>query len=63
MDCADCHNATGHRIAPTAEKAVDRAIASGRLSARLPFIRREAVRLVKMRAGHPNRLALERDRP
>ena len=48
MDCADCHNTTGHHIAPTAEKAVDRAIASGRLSARLPFIRREAVRLLKV---------------
>ena len=47
MDCTDCHNTTGHRIAPTPEKAVDRAIASGRLSARLPFIRREAVRLLK----------------
>ena len=32
----------------TPEKAVDRAIASGRLSARLPFIRREAVRLLKV---------------
>ena len=47
MDCADCHNTTGHHIAPTPEKAVDRAIASGRLSASLPFIRREAVRLLK----------------
>ena len=47
MVCADCHNTTGHRIAPTPEKAVDRAIASGRLSASLPFIRREAVRLLK----------------
>jgi hypothetical protein len=47
MDCIDCHNTTGHRMAPTAEKAVDTAIASGRLSARLPFIRREAVRLLK----------------
>jgi hypothetical protein len=47
MDCADCHSTTGHHIAPTAEKAVDNAIASGRLSARLPFIRRDAVRLLK----------------
>ena len=47
MDCVDCHNTTGHRIALTAERAVDTAIASGRLSVRLPFIRREAVRLLK----------------
>ena len=47
MDCIDCHNTTGHRIAPTAEKAVDTAIGSGRLSTSLPFIRREAVRLLK----------------
>lgn len=47
MDCMDCHNAVGHRISPTAEKAVDDAIAAGRISRQLPFVRREAVRLVK----------------
>jgi hypothetical protein len=47
MDCIDCHNASAHRIAPTAEQAVDRAIASGRVGRQLPFVRREAVRLVK----------------
>ena len=29
MDCIDCHNTAAHRIAPTAEQAVDRAIANG----------------------------------
>jgi hypothetical protein len=47
MDCIDCHNTTAHRIAPTAEQAVDRAIAAGQISPMLPFVRRESVRLVK----------------
>ena len=47
MDCVDCHNAAAHRIAPTAEAAVDRAIAAGQISRTLPFVRREGVRLVK----------------
>jgi hypothetical protein len=47
MDCTDCHNAAAHRISPTAEQAVDRAIASGGIDRSLPFVRREAVRLLK----------------
>jgi nitrate/TMAO reductase-like tetraheme cytochrome c subunit len=47
MDCIDCHNTVAHRIAPTPEGAVDAAIASGRIARDLPFVRREAVRLVK----------------
>ena len=47
MDCTDCHNTAAHRIAPTAERAVDRAIAAGQISRKLPFVRREGVRLVK----------------
>jgi hypothetical protein len=47
MDCLDCHNAAAHRIAPTAEEAVNRAMAAGRISPALPFVRREAVRLLK----------------
>ena len=47
MDCIDCHNAAAHRIAPTAEQAVNRAMADGRISPALPFARREAVRLLK----------------
>ena len=47
MDCIDCHNVAAHRIAATAEEAVDRAIAAGGISRRLPFVRRESVRLVK----------------
>jgi hypothetical protein len=47
MDCVDCHNTVGHPVAPTAEQAVDEAIAGGLLSRHLPHVRREAVRLVK----------------
>jgi nitrate/TMAO reductase-like tetraheme cytochrome c subunit len=47
MDCIDCHNVVAHRISPTPEQAVDAAITSGRISRSLPFVRREAVRLVK----------------
>ena len=47
MDCIDCHNAAAHRISPSAEQAVNRALADGRLNPALPFVRREAVRLLK----------------
>jgi hypothetical protein len=47
MDCIDCHNAAAHRISPTAERAVDHAIAAGEVSQKLPFVRREGVRLLK----------------
>jgi nitrate/TMAO reductase-like tetraheme cytochrome c subunit len=47
MDCIDCHNVPAHRIAPSAEQAVDDAIAAGGISRSLPFIRRESVKLVK----------------
>jgi hypothetical protein len=58
MECADCHNAAGHPIAPTPEKAVDEAIAAGRVSRQLPFARREGVRLVK--ASYPSEADAER---
>jgi len=47
MDCTDCHNTAAHRISPTAERAVDRAMAAGQINRSLPFVRREGVRLVK----------------
>ena len=53
MDCIDCHNVPAHRIAPTAEGAIDAAIAEGSISRGLPFVRRESIRLVK--ADYPTR--------
>jgi len=47
MDCVDCHNVPAHRVAPAPEQAVDAAIAAGRIDRRLPFVRREGVRLMK----------------
>jgi hypothetical protein len=58
MDCVDCHNTVGHRIYPSAEQAVDRAIALGFVSRELPFARREGVRLVK--ASYPSQDAADR---
>lgn len=48
MECTDCHNRPGHLIAPTAERAVDIAIARGDIPASLPFVRREAVKALKV---------------
>jgi hypothetical protein len=45
MDCVDCHNRPGHAFR-LPERAVDRALDEGRLARDLPYLRREAVRLV-----------------
>jgi nitrate/TMAO reductase-like tetraheme cytochrome c subunit len=58
MDCIDCHNTVGHPIAPTAEQAIDRAIATGRASRDLAYARREGLRLVK--ASYPSQDAAAR---
>jgi hypothetical protein len=47
MDCMDCHNRPAHTFAPSPERAVDLAIASGQLPRTLPFARREAIAAVK----------------
>jgi hypothetical protein len=47
MECVDCHNMVGHRIASSAEQAVDNALAGDDISRKLPFARREGVRLLK----------------
>ena len=44
MDCLDCHNRPAHRFGSSPERAVDAAIGEGRINAKIPFIRREAVR-------------------
>jgi hypothetical protein len=43
MDCMDCHNRAAHVFAAAPEQAVDQALAAGRLSRELPFVRREVV--------------------
>lgn len=47
MDCVDCHNKVAHRFAASAERAVDEAFAEGQLDPALPYLRREAVTLLK----------------
>jgi hypothetical protein len=51
MDCVTCHNVVAHRISPTAERAVDEAIGAGEISRKLPFVRREGVRVLKAEYG------------
>jgi nitrate/TMAO reductase-like tetraheme cytochrome c subunit len=46
MDCLDCHNRPAHTFFATPERAIDAAIAQGRIPRGLPFVRREAVAAV-----------------
>lgn len=43
MDCMDCHNRPAHTF-PSANDSVERAMASGALSRKLPYVKREAVK-------------------
>jgi nitrate/TMAO reductase-like tetraheme cytochrome c subunit len=45
MDCIDCHNRVGHAV-PSPDRAIDDAIAAGRISTALPFIKRDSVALL-----------------
>jgi nitrate/TMAO reductase-like tetraheme cytochrome c subunit len=46
MDCMDCHNRPAHTFDPSPERAVDAAIAQGRIPRELAFVRRETVAAV-----------------
>lgn len=50
MDCIDCHNRSAHAFPATPERAVDEVLARGGMSRDLPFIRREALRLLTAEA-------------
>ena len=45
MDCIDCHNRVGHGV-PTPDRAIDEAIAAGKISTTLPYIKRDSVALL-----------------
>ena len=45
MDCIDCHNRAAHKI-PAPDQLVDSALSSGRLDPGLPYVKREALRLL-----------------
>jgi hypothetical protein len=46
MDCMDCHNRPAHTFSYTPERAVNDAMAQGRIPQELPFVRREALAAV-----------------
>jgi hypothetical protein len=46
MDCLDCHNRPAHAFGTTPERAVDAAIGEGLIDAKIPLIRRTAVRVL-----------------
>jgi formate-dependent nitrite reductase cytochrome c552 subunit len=52
MDCMDCHNRPAHTF-ELPEPALDRALEQGRISAELPFIKKEGIAL--LRAEYPDR--------
>jgi len=45
MDCIDCHNRIGHEV-PSPDQTVDAAIAAGKISAALPYIKKDGVALL-----------------
>jgi hypothetical protein len=57
MDCVDCHNRPTHAF-ELPENAVDKALAQGKISAELPFIKRKAVELLK--TNFPDRSTAQR---
>ena len=46
MDCMDCHNRPAHTF-EMPDRAVDRALAEGRISPDLPFVKKQAIELLK----------------
>jgi nitrate/TMAO reductase-like tetraheme cytochrome c subunit len=57
MDCMDCHNRPSHTF-ELPERALDEAMAAGRISPKLPFIKREALRLLKAEYPDQDRAAV-----
>ncbi|MBI3694888.1 MAG: cytochrome C, partial [Acidobacteria bacterium] len=46
MDCLDCHNRPSHSF-EMPEPALDKALAAGKISPALPFVKREGARILK----------------
>ena len=57
MDCIDCHNRPSHPFAATPDRAVNDAMTRGDIPKTLPFVHREAVRLLK--ATYPSAQAAD----
>jgi len=45
MDCISCHNRIGHPL-PSPRRALDQAMAAGRIDPELPYIKREGMRIL-----------------
>jgi hypothetical protein len=58
MDCMDCHNRPTHNF-ELPDRALDRALAEGRISPALPFVKKKGLEL--LRAGYADREAAQRD--
>jgi hypothetical protein len=52
MDCIDCHNRAAHKI-PAPDQLVDEALTSGLLDPQLPYVKREALRLLGQDGTQP----------
>ncbi len=52
MDCMDCHNRPTHAF-DMPDRALDKALSEGRINAKLPFVKREAMAALK--AAYPDR--------
>jgi hypothetical protein len=52
MDCMDCHNRPSHTF-ELPERALDRALAEGRINTALPFIKKKGIEV--LRAEYPDR--------
>jgi nitrate/TMAO reductase-like tetraheme cytochrome c subunit len=50
MDCMDCHNRPTHTF-ESVDDALDRALANGRLDRSIPFLRRNAARVLQTEVG------------
>jgi hypothetical protein len=57
MDCMDCHNRPSHTF-ELPDRAVDRALTEGRISAELPYIKKKGVELLKVE--YPDRATADR---
>ena len=58
MTCYDCHNRAGHAI-PNPRTSVDQAMSTGTLDPTLPYIKREAMRILW--AGYPDMAAADNE--
>jgi hypothetical protein len=60
MDCMDCHNRPSHTFY-LPERAVDREMAAGRISASLPFVHKVSIEILKK--NYPSREAAQAEIP